>query len=317
MSTWVVPYIDQDLSFWEKVVECFGPHIREVYFPVPGGAFPSGRPPQPEQFLLDFLHHVPLAKSVLLNPIVLPQAAAQVAPRVIDTLRRLRDDFGVTEATITSLDLARLIKQALPDCRLAASTLMGIGHPSQVLLVQDLVDCITPDNRVVRDIDALKRLRAAFGKELRLIVNEACIPGCPHRTQHFFEMGYSERFPQSLCQSMLEERPWLRLTGAWILPRHLRFYEGLYDTLKLAGRVTLRDPQRYLSVLGAYVSRANILPRDIGGGPASPLNDIDMPDSLFEYVLQCDKECGRCSVCRNHMETDSSAIHTAVRNASD
>jgi hypothetical protein len=142
-------------------------------------------------------------------------------------------------------------------------------------------------------------LRAAFAAEIRLIVNEACLPGCLYRTQHFYEMGYSPDYPQSLCQALLHEHPWLRLTGAWILPRHLAYYDGLVDSLKLAGRVTLRDPGRYLEVLGAYVNREPILPRDIGGGPASPLEAIDVSDEWFEFVLHCDRQCHVCCVCRD------------------
>jgi hypothetical protein len=101
---------------------------------------------------------------------------------------------------------------------------------------------------------------------------------------------------------MLEEHPWLRLTGAWVLPRHLRYYDGLYDSLKLAGRVTLRKPDRYLSVLEAYVNRGPILPRDIGGGPASPLDELDASDDWFEFVLYCDKRCDTCPVCREYYQ---------------
>jgi hypothetical protein len=134
------------------------------------------------------------------------------------------------------------------------------------------------------------------------MVNEACLPRCPFRTQHFYEMAYSDSIPKSLCDQTLDERPWLRLTGAWILPRHLKYYEGLYDTLKLAGRVTLQDSDRYLTVLEAYLSRGEILPTDVGGGPASPLEAFDVSDEWFELALQCDKRCDACPVCSDAYE---------------
>lgn len=302
MSTWVIPYVDQDLSFWEEIADRFGAHIKEVYFPLPDGIIASGRGPQPGRYLETFLRHAPLPKAVLLNPIVLPRPVEEVAPQVLDALKRLGKDFGVKSATVANLTLARLIREALPEFTICASVLMGIARPAQVLMVQDHTDVITADNSLVRHLEGLKRLRRAFAGELRLIVNEACIPGCPYRTQHFYEMGYGDFFPPSLCQLMLEERPWLRLTGAWILPRHLAYYDGLYDSLKLAGRVTLRDRTRYLTVLNAYVHREPILPRDIGGGPASVLGAIDITDELFEFILNCDKNCHACSVCRDFYE---------------
>jgi collagenase-like PrtC family protease len=302
VSTWVIPYVDQDISFWEEIADGFGAHVKAVYFPMPGGIIASGRGRQPDGSLEAFLRHAPLPKAVLLNPVVLPRPVDQIAPPVLSALRRLYEDFGVSSVTIANPTLARRIREEWPELEIAASVLMGIARPAQVLMVQDCVDAITPDNSLVRDLDGLRRLRDAFAGEIRLIVNEACIPGCPHRTQHFYEMGYGDSHPQSLCQHMLEERPWLRLTGAWILPRHLVYYEGLYDSLKLAGRVTLRDRDRYLAVLSAYVHREEILPRDIGGGPASVLEGIDMPDELFETILHCDKNCHTCSICRDYYE---------------
>lgn len=302
MSVWAIPYVDQDLSFWEEISARFGDHIREIYCPLPGGIAANGRPPQPERFLETFLQCAPLPKSVLINPIVLPGPVEAVAPAVIAALEKARDKFGVRRATVASLTLARLIKEALPDFSLSASILMGISRPAQALMVQDYMDCIVPDNTLLRDLRGLKRLRQAYAGEIRLIVNEACIPGCLYRTQHFYEMGYSPTFPESLCQQMLEEHPWLRLTGAWILPRHLVHYEGLYDSLKLAGRVTLRDRARYLAVLNAYIHRESLLPRDLGGGPASVRAALDMPDELFEFILKCDKRCSTCTVCRDFYE---------------
>lgn len=298
MSTWIIPYVDQDLPFWQEVERRFGDRVKEVYFPMPAGQFASGRSPQPEQFLEAFLRQAPLPKAVVVNPIVLDRPVEQAAPEVVAALRQLRDDAGVGSVTVANLALAGRIKEALPDLTVAASVLMGVGSPAQAMVARGYVDAIGPDTRLVRDLPALERLRAAFPGEIRLLVNEACLPGCLFRTQHFYEMGYGSDFPQSLCQQVLEERPWLRLTGAWILPRHLHFYDGVYDTLKLAGRVTLRDPERYLTVLEAYVHRRPILPRDIGGGPASPLDGIDVSDEWFEFVLHCDKRCDACPVCR-------------------
>jgi len=302
LNTWVIPYVDQDISFWQEIADRFGAHIEEVYFPMPGGLFASGRGRQPDSLLETFLRSGALPKAVLLNPIILPRSVEEIAGQVLDSLKRLHQDFGVSRVTVTNPTLARIIREELPDFRITASVLMGIARPAQVVMVRDFVDGITPDNSLVRNLDGLRRVREAFSGELRLIVNEACIPGCPHRTQHFYEMGYCDHFPASLCQQMLEEHPWLRLTGAWILPRHLVYYTGLHDTLKLAGRVTLRDRAKYLAVLSAYVNREEILPRDIGGGPASPLEPIDVPDELFETILHCDRNCHTCLICQDYYE---------------
>lgn len=302
MNTWVIPYVDHDLDFWQEIATQFGRHIKEVYLPIPGGIVASGRGPQPGTFVETFLRDAPLPKAVLINPIVLPIPAHEIAPRILASLQQLRDNFGVNLVTVANPSLARTIRTALPEFRITASVLMGIATPLQALMVRDDVDAITVDTRLVRDLAGLRRLRDAFPGEIRLIVNEACLPGCPYRTQHFYEMGYGEFYPQSLCQQMLNDQPWLRLTGAWILPQHLRYYDGLYDTLKLAGRVTLRDRARYLTVLRSFIRREPLLPRDIGGGPASVIDTTDMPDALFETILNCDKNCHVCSVCQEYYQ---------------
>jgi hypothetical protein len=312
MQTWVIPYSDQDPAFWEEIAGRFREHIRSVYFPISGGIMASGRPAQPEKYMQAFLRQAPLPKSVLVNPIVLSRPAEQVAPTIIEALRQLRGDFGVNSVTVTSLALARLIKAALPEYWVGASTLMGISTPAQILMARDYLDFLVPDNRLLRDLAGLQRLRRAFSGEIRLIVNEACLPGCPYRTQHFYEMAYSDTFPESLCRDLLNEHPWLRMTGAWVLPRHLVYYEGLYDSLKLAGRVTLRDPSIYMQVLEAYMLRKDILPHAIGGGPASVLKAISMPDELFEKILHCNKDCLTCQVCRNYYEQAVGALENAT-----
>ncbi len=304
MSKWAIPYVDQPAEFWLQLAEHFGQHIKEVYFPMPDRLVASGRSHQPARYIKAFLRDTPpLAKSVLVNPIVLPRAIEQIGPIVIDALHYLHEVFGVASVVVASATLARLIKERLPTFHISASTLMGIRTAAQVLMVKDYVDAIVPDGSLVRDWRGLKRLRETYAGEIRLMVNEACLPGCVYRTQHFFEMAYNDTFPASLCQQLLEEQPWLRLTGAWILPRHLHHYAGLYDTLKLAGRVTLQEPETYFKVFRAYVDCEPILPSEIGGGPASLLGVADMPDDLFQSILRCDKRCESCSICRRYYES--------------
>lgn len=299
MSAWVIPYIDQPITFWQDLHIRFGSYVKEVYFPIPGQGLGTGRARQPNKHTEAFLLNAPVDKSVLVNPIVLPLPVEQIGPPICDALHELHAEYGVSSVVVSSPTLARMIRERLPDYQITASVLMGIATPAQALIVAEIVDVIVPDTRLVRDLPGLRHLRDTFSGEIRLMVNEACLPGCPYRTQHFYEMGYGDWFPESLCGSLLEKHPWLRLTGAWILPQHLHYYDGLYDTVKLAGRVTLQDPVKYQQVLNAYVQRVPLTPDAIGGGPASVLGPVDISDSLFETMLTCDKICHTCSICRN------------------
>jgi hypothetical protein len=299
---WVVPYVDQPPVFWERLEQEFGEHVREVYFPLPEAVVGSGRPPQPAAHLEAFLRQSRLARAVLVNPITLPRPAEEMAPRVIEALKRLIGDHGVTSATVSNLSLAARIRDALPALPLAASILMDISHPNQALMLKGICDTLIPSGRVMRDLPALRALREAFTGRIRLIVNEACLPGCPYRVQHFHEMCAGFARPTSLCNELLEREPWMRLTGAWVLPQHLHLFEGVADEWKLAGRVTLRDAADYRRVLGAYIQGLPLGPADIGGGPASPLSPVAIDQAFYARTLHCGRRCHECRVCREYFQ---------------
>ena len=206
MSTWVIPYIDQDLSFWQGIDRQYGKQIHSVYLPMPGRLVASGRAPQADHFLGAFLKEAPLKKTVLINPIVLDKPAEEMAGQLINALRQLRDDYGVEHVTTASLTLARLIRKAIPEMKIAASTLMGISTPAQVLMAQDWIDTLIPDTRLLRDLPGLERLRRVFKGEMRLIVNEACLPGCLQQGAAFLRDGL-QRVPPAIAVPVDANRP--------------------------------------------------------------------------------------------------------------
>lgn len=299
-ARWAVPYVDQPVSFWESLAEAYPGLIAEVYFPLPGDLMGSGAPRQPDGHLRDFLRAGPLPRSVLLNAITLPRPVEEVAPGAIEAVRRLRGEYGLVGATVANLNLAARLREAIPDLPLAASCLMQIAAPGQVPMLEGVIDTVVPDTRITRDLAALRALREAFPGRIRLMVNESCLPGCPFRVQHFHEMGSGFAHPRSLCAELLQRQPWLRLTGGWVLPQHLHLYDGVYDELKLAGRVTLRDSARYRRVLDAYVRRLPLLPRDIGGGPASVIEPMEIGEEFFRRTLTCGRTCRTCTLCRDY-----------------
>ncbi len=302
-AKWVVPYIDQPLSFWDEIAQDFRDDIKEVYFPLPGDLLGSGRPPQPARHLEDFLARSLLGRSVLINPITLPGPVGQLAPAIIERLRELTGRFQVSSVTVSNPELAERIREALPGLSITASVLMDIAHPRQVLMLHGVLDGLVPSGRIMRNLPALRELRAAFRGRIRLIVNESCIPDCPYRTQHFYEMARCRVVPPGTpCAALLERTPWLRLTGTWVLPQHLHFYRGVYDELKLAGRVTLRNPGDYVRVLRAYTRGDPLSPHEIGGGPASVLDKMLVSEALFAQTLSCSKQCHDCRICRDYYD---------------
>jgi hypothetical protein len=295
-----VPYVDQPLDFWETIASDHPGLVREVYFPLSSRVIGSGEPTQPSQHLLALLRDGPFACSALLNPITLSRPVEAVAPAVIEELRRFIGEYGIAGATVANLNLAIRVREALPDFPLCASCLMQISKPNQVAMLDGVVNSLVPDNRIMRDLPALRTLRAAFRGRIRLLVNEGCLPGCPFRVQHFHEMGCDFSHPLSLCAELLQAHPWMRLTGGWVLPQHLHFYDGTYDDIKIGGRVTLRRREDYLRVFDAYVHRRPLPPHLLGCGPASVLTDMPITEQFFEKTLNCQNNCHQCTYCQEY-----------------
>jgi MoaA/NifB/PqqE/SkfB family radical SAM enzyme len=299
---WALPYTDQPLEFWQRLKHELGAVVSEVCFPLSPTVIASGRPPQPARHLDAFLRAGLLPGAALVNPVQLPAEPAEVAPRVIAELRRLQEQYGVARATVASRELAQRLRDALPALSLTASCLMDVAHPNQVAGLDGLFDGLVPASRIMRRRPALRALRQAFPGRIRLIVNEACLPECPFREQHFRAMASGAPNPPSLCDGLLRAEPWRRLTGAWVLPQHLHLFDGVYDELKLAGRVTLRDPEQYLRVLRAYIFRWPLGPSGIGGGPASMLADIPVDEDFYRQSLDCTGDCGGCRLCPDYFD---------------
>ncbi len=299
-SQWVIPYVDQPMSFWDELYHDYGQAVREVYCPLPDDLVGTGRPPQPTRYLKDFLRRSPFKHAIVINPIILPSPVDQIAPAVIEALKRFLGEYGLAGVTVSSLLLAARIREHFFDLRLTASVLMDIAHPNQLGMINGIFDALVPASRIMRSLPALRKLRQAFHGRIGLLVNEACLANCPFRIQHFHEMNSSISYPESLCSQLLEKYPWLRLTGAWVLPQHLHLYQGIYDDLKLSGRVTLRDKTRYHQVLDAYIQRQPLTPDRIGGGPASVLEPLEISQDFFSQTLACGRECFDCLVCQDY-----------------
>ena len=295
---WTIPYIDQPISFWQDLNSDFGTFIDQVYMPAPLDNISTGRPQQSEQYVHEFLKNSPFNISLLINPIIFFRPIEDVCDQVVEGLKDLYQNYSMIKAvTVSNLTLAEKIKKAIPELELNASVLMDIFAPNQFEYLDDVFDVLVPSSRITRDISALADMKRNFDGEIKLILNEGCLPGCVYRTQHFYEMCAQVDYPKSLCQSLLEKKPWLRLVGSWILPQHLHFYDGVYDKLKLSGRVTLQNPAYYRDVLAAYLFRQQRRVDRIGGGPVCGNYSVDISAGIFKKLIYCNKNCSSCSVC--------------------
>jgi hypothetical protein len=300
-KSFIVPYIDQEDRFWQKLNSLYGSHIKEVYFPIIDEEIPTGRPRQPDKYLKAFLESKILPVSVLINPVILARPVEEYTDRILKKLEYYAENYRLTGVTLTNLTLAKRIKETFPDLKLAASTLMEICSDQHLSIVSGTFDIIVPPAKAIRELRILRSMRKSFHGTIRLIVNESCIPSCVYRTQHFYEMSSPDiAHPYSLCQELLEKKPWLRLTGGWILPQHLFLFKGLYDEIKLSGRVTLQQPADFFRVLDGYMFEKELQLHEIGGGPASVNFPMPIDTAFYKYTLNCRKKCVTCNVCDDY-----------------
>ena len=76
-----IPYIDQPPEFWENIEAKYEENIRSVYFPLPGNITGSGRPVQSTKYLVPFLESSKISKSLIINPIVLPDKIENIGEK--------------------------------------------------------------------------------------------------------------------------------------------------------------------------------------------------------------------------------------------
>jgi hypothetical protein len=289
------------MHFWERLYDSYGAYIKEVYFPILNSQIGTGRPRQPSRHLKQFLESGLFPVSLLVNPVVLPLPVEEIARIISDEIEGYLKKCRLTGVTLANLSLAKILKLRFPDLNLTASALMEISGDQQLVMLGSVFDTIVPSNSIIRDIRSLTSIRTNFSGKIRLMVNESCLSSCVFRTQHFFEMSIPEiLYPHSLCNDLLDQKPWLRLTGGWVLPQHLHMFNGLYDEIKLAGRVSLQDPDRYIRVLDSYLFERELSPHEIGGGPASVNYPLSIGDGFYSHTLFCNKICSKCSFCEDY-----------------
>ena len=76
-------------------------------------------------------------------------------------------------AWVGDADDIEALEPAQPDLD-SGAPVADLQDRVQALIAGDWLDAIGPDTRLVRDLAGLRRLRAVFDGEIRLLVNEAC-----------------------------------------------------------------------------------------------------------------------------------------------
>ena len=273
--------------------------LAEVYFPLHGSVVGSGRPWQGPTSKTEYqqelrrlacaLNSTRTLANIVVNSLVPPDHHSEVIRAVADTLEL----FDQAEVTICDLEFGRALRGAFPDLRLGVSTFANIDSVAEGRLWRHEIgaEVITVGREINRRPAAIGAMRA-LDVELKLVLNDLCVPGCPAFLSHLVRLAmFPARDPHLKWCSMrgvVEKQPW-RIAQKDIVPAVLPRYEGLIDIAKIAGReASLEALDR---ILRAYREATSY---------THPLRIYEEPPEAHARIIACDRDCEACGWCPEH-----------------
>lgn len=170
--------------------------------------------------------------------------------RVGDTVDELASAYGVASVTTTSPLIARFLKDNFPGIEVRASVNLSIGTVEGMDYVKDVFDSFYAAREQNRDLAALRTLKAwcdEHGKKLYGLANSGCLNHCSAHVFHDNLVAHEQEIAtmdngyafEGVCRKHLRENPTAILTRtSFIRPEDVGIYEGIFDGLKLATRVS-------------------------------------------------------------------------------
>lgn len=231
-----------------------------------------------------------------------------------DTIEYLKENVSVDSVTTTSPLIAKFVKQNFPDTEVRASVNMEIGNAQGMDYIADLFDSFYLKREYNRDLNKIKSARDwcdENGKKLYGLGNSGCLNFCSAHTFHdnlvsheseIAEMDNAYQFEGQCWQYLkndVKRDSWLRITN-FIRPEDVNKYDGLFDGLKLATRVS-NNPIGIIEAYckGSYSGNIPDLLEPNHAGLFYPeiIENKIIPDGFAETVLNCDKNCKECGYC--------------------
>lgn len=167
-----------------------------------------------------------------------------------NTVDELAAAYGVASVTTTSPLIARFLKENFPSMEVRASVNMSIGTIEGMDYVKDVFDSFYAAREQNRNLGALKELKDwcdAHGKKLYGLANSGCLNHCSAHVFHDNLVAHEQQIAledngyafAGVCRTHLKENPSAILSrSSFIRPEDTVLYEGLFEGLKLATRVS-------------------------------------------------------------------------------
>ncbi len=323
-----VPY-NHDLTLIDQVIE-YKDYIDSIYLaPSSSALLTSGAGtllptvPDYDEIVRDIIRRLKrhnIDVYMLLNAYYITQdILMDFKGSTLYTYLRKMDRYGLQHVTVADILLAQRIRTYFPDWKIEASVNAKIDSVTKARYWKECVgvDSIT----VLLDINKkpllIKAIKEAVRVPITMIAHEICVPDCPYEIQHclsplFYKGGSEPIFFD--CGMMMRNKPWLAYQGPIIVPYNLRYYKGIVEIVKLAGR--RYTTEHIVNTIRHYALNINSLAYFYNHGiPARKgealhpylqqfiFNDIkhpylyEEPKSVFKKTAFCNRDCAKCDWC--------------------
>lgn len=309
MRQFSIPY-NNDIHLLEKLVDEFPEYKQscsEIFFASPKTILRTGRAlPQDINYEEEVYDLIKTAKkhNILTNLLFNASCngvklnSQDAINQVIRYLYKFKEEHNIDIVTVSDYILARDIKKAIPEILLECSSIAAIEDPVHAEYWADIgTDIIVISPTFNKNIESIKRLRKQLGNvSLKLMVNQDCLPSCPMRRGHNNMQSHGDdgEMMQKLCESILDNNPWLWYSSTFIPPKYLDYYDDYVDSYKLVDRKYPTD--KIIKAFGAYCGDHRYQKK------ADKWNQR-IPEEVFQKVIHCEKYCKQCNFCFNYYQS--------------
>lgn len=208
------------------------------------------------------------------------------------------------------------------DLKIHASVNFYGNTLNRIKILESLgIDNLCIDRDINRNLELLKNIKKNTNIELKLLVNEGCILGCPFRKHHHerkevytgstellldLRKSIIERFDKPIttnlafCLDEYRKNPQQLFRSPFVRPEDLIHYSDIIDIFKIAGREMASD--RLEEIIIAYVTGSydgdflKLIFRFYENLPFS-INNKKIPKDFFNKMQKCSQNCKKCGYC--------------------
>ncbi|MDD5773312.1 MAG: U32 family peptidase [bacterium] len=234
--------------------------------------------------------------------------------------------IGVDSVTVTIPLLLEWIKKNFPSLKVSVSVFSHVDTINMAKMYENLgADEITITQQFNRDFNFLKSLRKNCKTDFQLIVNNACLFGCPFRRYHSNLNAHSSQigakklpldYPVMRCTLLRFKYPSEIIRSPWVRPEDLVYYEKIgIDKFKLSGRTNTtewitktakayagrKSPKNFAELLAVPNAAGSMFRKTIPGAPdVNLVIDNDTLPGFIKHFLNksCSSlSCDKCLYC--------------------